>query len=70
MHDRSVGKCLCKLCCLPGYFAINLLHAFEENNPFAAYKTTLLESKNNWSGISKFPCTVYMFGYYIINLTA
>ena len=32
---------------------INFLQAFQENSPFAAYKTALLI--NNWSGISKFP---------------
>ena len=43
---------------------INFLQAFEENSPFSAYRTALFESKTNWSGISKLPSTVYIFGYY------
>ena len=46
----------------------NFLQAFEEKSPFKEYKTALFESKkNNWSGISKFTRTVFIFNYYVIS---
>ena len=46
----------------PGDF-IDFLQAFEENSLSSAYKIPI-----NWSGISKFPRTVYIFSYYFMRL--
>ena len=45
---------------------INFLLAFEENSICGVQNYPDWVIKNNWSGISKFPRTVYSFSYYFI----